>query len=45
MTAEEQAAIAWWEGLSDDDLKALILKNYKQYQEELKALGFKWGVQ
>lgn len=48
MTPEEQSAVKWWEGLSDEDLKQLILKSYRDHLahiEELKALGFKWGVE
>lgn len=47
MTPEEQSAVAWWSGLSDEDLKQLILKSYRQHlehAEELKALGFTYGV-
>jgi hypothetical protein len=47
MTDEEQKAIAWWSGLSDEELKQRILEGYRTHLakiEELKALGFKWGV-
>lgn len=48
MTPEEQSAVDWWESLSDEDLKQLILQEYRRHLahfEELKALGFKWGVE
>jgi hypothetical protein len=48
MTAEEQAAVAWWTGMSDEELKQRILESYRnmlKHKEELKALGFKWGVE
>ena len=44
MTDEEKAAVVWWESLSDEDLKQLILKNYREHRAEREALGFKWGV-
>lgn len=47
MTQEQMEAVAWWSGLSDEDLKQLILQEYRRHlahNEELKALGFKWGT-
>lgn len=47
MTDEEKSAVTWWEKLSDEELKAIILQEYRRHLahvEELKALGFKWGV-
>lgn len=43
MTDEEKDAVAWFESLSDEDLKTLILKSYRDYKNEREALGFKWG--
>lgn len=47
MTNEEKLAFAWWEGLSDAEIKQRVLEAYRynlKKREELKELGFKWGV-
>lgn len=48
MNEEEKKAAAWFNGLSRDEVRELIVQSYRdhlKHTEELKALGFKWGVE
>jgi hypothetical protein len=49
MTVEEmKAAQKWFENLTDEEVKQLVVtpyRNHLKHVEELKALGFKWGVE